>query len=262
VLPADAELRGGVVAVMIPRSRATWYAISGAVLSLGEPIGLLMLRELSGDRSIVSELSQEFLTYAYVFVTMAIVFSALGYLVGRQADRLALLSQTDALTQLPNRRAFQYRLSLELRRAQRYRAPMSLLLADVDGLKRINDEHGHAAGDQAIRRVADAIMATLRASDFGARWGGDEFAIVLPNADTDAARHSAERLLEQVSKDRDDTTNAVTISVGIATFVAAASNGTTVEQLAQDADGALYTAKSAGKNRIAVAPREGEASAK
>jgi two-component system, cell cycle response regulator len=233
------------------RNRAAWSAAAGAILSLGEPIGLLIVRELSGRRSIVTELSQERVTYAYVFVTMALVLSILGYLVGQQADRLAMLSETDALTQLPNRRALRRRLLQDLRRSERYRIPMSLLVADVDGLKRINDEDGHAAGDRAIRRVAAAIRATLRAPDLGARWGGDEFAMVLPNTGSDAARHTAERLFAHLSGDGAE--NPVTMSVGIATFDPAHSKSTTVEQLEQIADGALYAAKSAGKNRITVA---------
>jgi diguanylate cyclase (GGDEF)-like protein len=232
-------------------NRAAWYAVAGAILSLGEPIGLLIVRELSGRRSIVTELSQERVTYAYVFVTMALVLSILGYLVGQQADRLAMLSETDALTRLPNRRALQRRLLQDLRRSERYQTPMSLLIADVDGLKRINDEHGHAAGDHAIRRVAAAISATLRAPDLGARWGGDEFAMVLPNTGADAARHTAERLVAHLSGD--GAANPVTMSIGIATFDPADSKSTTVEQLEEIADGALYAAKAAGKNRIIVA---------
>jgi diguanylate cyclase (GGDEF)-like protein len=240
--------------MMTRRGRASWYAAAGAILSLGEPIGLLIVRELSGVRPVVAELSQERVTYAYVFVTMATVLSALGYLVGRQADRLAALSETDALTRLPNRRALRHRLLQELKRAERYRTPISLLFADLDGLKRINDQGGHAAGDQAIRGVAAAITATLRTSDLGARWGGDEFAIVLPNTDAAAARHSAERLFAHLSgAGGDGASNPVTVSVGIATFDPAQSRNASAEQLEQSADRALYAAKAAGRNRIVAA---------
>jgi two-component system, cell cycle response regulator len=235
------------------RDRATWYAVAGAFLSLGEPIGLLIVRELSGTRPLLAELSQELATYAYVFVTMAVVLSILGYLVGRQADQLAALSETDALTRLPNRRALRHRLLDELRRAERYRMPMSLVFADVDGLKRINDQHGHAAGDQAIQRVAAAITATLRASDLGARWGGDEFAMVLPNTGADAACHSAERLFAHLAGADDAKSNQVTVSIGIATFDPARSRSISVEQLEQSADQALYAAKQGGRNRIVAA---------
>lgn len=238
---------------MIRRNRATWYAIGGAMVSLGEPIGLLIVRELSGDRSIVTELSQERVTYAYVFVTMAIATSVLGYLVGRQSDRLAALSETDPLTRLSNRRALKRRALHELRRAERDRLPISLLFADVDGLKRINDQHGHAAGDQAIRRVAAAITATLRASDLGARWGGDEFAMVLPNTRSDAAERSAERLFAHLSEDSGGAPSPVTISVGIATFDPAHAKSMSLKELEESADRALYAAKAAGRNRIVAA---------
>src|SRR5678815_298156 len=175
-------------------SRALVYAAAGVVLSLGEPIGLLFVREIYGARSIPVELLLERVTYIYVSVTTAILIGSLGYLLGRQADRLEALSETDALTGLANRRAFRRRLTDDLRRARRYGSPVSLLLVDVDGLKRINDERGHSAGDRVIRRVADAITATLREADLGARWGGDEFAVLMPDTPGDAARHSAERL--------------------------------------------------------------------
>jgi diguanylate cyclase (GGDEF)-like protein len=243
-----------LLSALISRTdRATWYAIAGAVLSLGEPIGLLVVRELSGARPVLTELSEERVTYAYVFLTMAIVLSALGYIVGRQADRLTALSETDALTRLPNRRALRQRLVHELKRAERYRTPVSLLFVDVDGLKQINDQYGHAAGDQAIRRVAAAITATLRASDLGARWGGDEFGMLLPNTGSDSARQSAERLFADLPREDGDPANRVTVSVGVATFDPAQTKSMTIEQLAQAADRALYAAKEAGRNRIVAA---------
>jgi diguanylate cyclase (GGDEF)-like protein len=238
---------------MAAGDRATKYALAGAALSLGEPIGLLIVRELSGTGPVMVELWQERATYAYVFVTMAIVLSVVGYAVGRTADRLAMLSQTDSLTGLRNRRAFQHQLVQELRRAERYGAPMSLLVADLDGLKQINDQHGHAAGDDAIRSVASAITSTLRTSDLGARWGGDEFAMVLPNTDPAAARHSAERLFARLSIASNGAGRAVTVSVGIATFEPARARSTTAEQLEALADRALYAAKAAGRNQIQVA---------
>src|SRR5262245_33318822 len=138
-------------------SRPVRYAITGALLSLGEPIGLLVVREAVGYRGIPAELMLERVTYIYVFVTTAILLGLLGYLLGRQTDRLEQSSETDALTSLPNRRALYRRLNDDLRRADRYGSPVSFLLIDVDGLKRINDADGHTAGDHAIQRVADAI---------------------------------------------------------------------------------------------------------
>ena len=237
-------------------NRAVRYAIAGALLSLGEPIGLLIVREVFGDRGIPTELLLERATYTYVFVTTAVLLGCLGYLLGRQTDRLEALSETDTLTGLPNRRALRRRLTEDLRRATRYGSPVSLLLVDVDDLKRVNDADGHAAGDRVIQRVADAIAVTLREADFGARWGGDEFAVVLPNTSAQAARQSAERLTAQITRQSGrDSAAPVTISVGAATFDPARATRTaaTVEQLARVADEALYAAKRAGRNRIHAA---------
>jgi diguanylate cyclase (GGDEF)-like protein len=193
-------------------------------------------------------------TYLYVFVTTAVIMATLGYLLGRQTDRLAALSETDALTGLPNRRSLRKRLTDEVRRATRYASPVSLLILDIDGLKRINDEQGHGAGDRLIRRVAASITAALRGSDLGARWGGDEFAVVMPNADRAAAYHLAERLMTHLAKQQaGDADPPVTVSIGIATFDPASNGDPSIERLAREADAALYAAKRSGRNRIRAA---------
>ena len=231
-------------------SRALIYAAAGVLLSLGETIGLLFVREISGVRSIPTELTLERVTYLYIAVTSAVLLGALGYLIGRQADRLEALAETDALTGLANRRVLRRRLAEDLRRARRYGWPVSLLLLDVDGLKRVNDEKGHAAGDRVIRRVADAITATLREADVGARWGGDEFAIVMPNTHGEAAGHSAERLATHLRWGDGVHAESVSVSVGIATFDPAHGERVDPEELARRADEAMYSAKRAGRDRI------------
>jgi diguanylate cyclase (GGDEF)-like protein len=229
------------------------YAIAGAILALGELVGLLVVREMHEMRPIAAELLEERATYIYFLLTTAIVQACLGYLLGRQTDRLAELSETDVLTGLPNRRALERRLADELRRAARYRVPVSLVLVDVDGLKRINDRGGHAAGDRAIRRVAASIAATLRGSDLGARWGGDEFAVVMPNATSAAAHRLGERLMAHLSEHPDHADGTVTVSIGIAVFDAATTSDRTAEQLSHAADQALYAAKTSGRNQIRAA---------
>lgn len=233
--------------------RAVSYATAGAILALGELIGLLVVREMHDPQPISAELLQERSTYIYFLLTTAVVQACLGYLLGQQTDRLAELSETDVLTGLPNRRALRRRLTDEIRRASRYRGPLSLLLLDVDGLKRINDQRGHAAGDRAIRRVAASITATLRGSDLGARWGGDEFAIVMPNATSGSARRLGERLMTHLSEHQDEADGTVTISIGIAVFDSAAVSDESVEQLSRAADEALYAAKASGRNQIRAA---------
>jgi diguanylate cyclase (GGDEF)-like protein len=238
----------------LARRRALWYAAAGAVLSLGEPIGLLIVREIYAPRPIATELFSERLTYLYLFLTTAIVLACLGYFLGRQTDRLEALSETDALTGLANRRALRRRLTEEFRRSVRYGSPVSLLIVDVDHLKRVNDTQGHAAGDRLIRHVAAAIAGTLRGSDLGARWGGDEFAIVAPNASAKAAHRSAERLVAHLAAEPvPGVSTRATVSIGIATFDPGAQGGADPEELIRAADAAMYVAKTSGRNRIRAA---------
>ena len=235
--------------------RSLWYAAVGAILSIGAPTGLLLLRELYAPRPVETELLSDRLTYVYILLTTSIVLAVFGFIVGLQADRLAELSQTDALTGLANRRALSLHLERELRRSVRYGVPASLLLIDVDGLKEVNDREGHSAGDRVIRNVAEAITDGLRDTDFGARWGGDEFAIVAPNTTADAALRSAERLIVRVAKERGgrNSWRTATVSIGIATFDPAQAKDCDLEQLVRAADDALYRAKGSGRNRVQAA---------
>lgn len=238
----------------VRQTRSIWYAAAGAVLALGAPTGLLILRELSRPRPVATELSADRVTYLYVLVATIVVLAVLGFVVGRQADELAALSETDPLTGLPNRRALRRHLAEEFDRSLRYGTPVSLLVIDIDGLKQLNDTDGHAAGDRVIRSVADAISRGLRHSDFGARWGGDEFAIVAPNTSLGAVRSSAERLVERVAKESAAGGHRpATVSVGIATFDPLENKYADLDALVRAADDALYHAKESGRNRVAAA---------
>jgi two-component system cell cycle response regulator len=231
-----------------------WYAAAGAILAVGAPTGLLIVRELYAPRAISTELSSERLTYLYVLISTAVVLAFLGFVLGRQADRLAALSETDVLTGLANRRALRRRLAEEFRRSKRYRMPVSLLLVDIDGLKQLNDTHGHAAGDRMIRTVADAIVRGLRESDFGARWGGDEFAILAPNTSANAAHSSAERLVARVADQHDaHLGRRPTVSIGVATYDPTHGRYADLDALVRAADDALYRAKAGGRNRVDAA---------
>jgi diguanylate cyclase (GGDEF)-like protein len=131
---------------------------------------------------------------------------------------------------------------------------VSLLLVDVDGLKRVNDSAGHAAGDTLIRGVAATIMEELRGSDFAGRWGGDEFAIVALNTDGDAAHASAERLAAQVRRRSEaNALGTTTVSIGVATLDPTRGIHKDVDALVRAADTALYRAKGDGRNRVRAA---------
>jgi diguanylate cyclase (GGDEF)-like protein len=216
-------------------------------------LGLLLLRAAFSSVSPALDFLSNRLTYVYVFGVTAAVFLVLGYILGRQIDELRRLSTTDSLTRLANRRAFQARLRDEWRRTRRYRSPLSLLLVDVDGLKRINDERGHAVGDRVLRTAARAIATTMRATDMGGRWGGDEFAIVAPNTGRSSANRLAHRLLHEVEARARGLELAVTVSIGVATFEPNSHAPATAEWLLNAADAALYRAKSDGRNRVNVA---------
>ncbi len=163
------------------------------------------------------------------------------------AERLA---RTDALTGLPNRRAFIERLTAELAHARRARAPVCIAYIDVDNFKAVNDAKGHAEGDELLKEIASAIRETVRASDVAARIGGDEFAVLFTDATRVAVEPLARRLLARCQGLGDRYPGRdVGASVGMAWFDSAPD---APEILLDRADGAMYQAKSAGKHRFAL----------
>ncbi len=167
-----------------------------------------------------------------------------------QAERMAT---TDGLTGLLNRRTFNALLERRLREAQRYERPLSLLLLDIDHFKKVNDTHGHPAGDAVLRGVAGVAQKQARETDLVARYGGEELALILPETDVRGALAIAERIrkaVEATPHATDQGTLKVTLSVGLAMWPGA---GELPEQLLQDADRALYRAKQNGRNRVEAA---------
>jgi diguanylate cyclase (GGDEF)-like protein len=230
------------------------YAVAGALLGLGAPAGLLLVRlrhRRLSVRTITREIQAERETYIYSAVSTTLVFAFFGGALGLYADRLARLATTDPLTGLFNARAFHERLRQELGRAVRYREPLSLLIVDLDGLKGVNDQYGHEAGDAALRLVAAAIRSGLREIDLGARLGGDEFAVLAPRTNEESVRVLAERLRALVAKDVNGLTGGgATISIGIASLVPSRDERPTPASLMAAADEALYSAKREGGDRV------------
>jgi diguanylate cyclase (GGDEF)-like protein len=155
-------------------------------------------------------------------------------------EELRRIASHDPLTQLPNRRAFESTLRRELRRVDRTRTPLALLLMDLDEFKRLNDDHGHAAGDEGLREVARALVRTVRGSDHVFRWGGDEFAALLPDTDVAGAATMVERLRTAVA-DLETPGADLALSVGVA--VHAPGDPLDEDALLSRADAAMYAAK-------------------
>ena len=166
-------------------------------------------------------------------------------------ERALALAARDSLTNLLNRRAAQSRLEEEVARAARSGQALCLLMVDLDDFAIINNTYGHHAGDVALRMVAQALSSSVRAMDVSARYGGDEFVVLLPETDLEQGLASAERIGEAIAALQviDGTTSVTTgASIGVAAFP---EHGRTPEELLRSADQAAYAAKNAGKGRVA-----------
>lgn len=235
-------------------SLAVRFAVLGAVLGLGAPAGALLLRVLAGAAP-AAELREHAFFYLYGLIGTCLVFAAAGFITGRRADRLRRgrdryqqLSEIDSLTLLANAETFRRHYTRSVEHAARSGEPLSLLMIDVDQLKALNDELGHSFGSAVLRHVAGVLDELKRAGDLAARWGGDEFTLLMPGADTDTARLRAESILERLRAQplraggRERTVSA---TIGVAT-----ANGSAEEDLFEVADRALYAGKRAGRGQV------------
>ncbi len=173
--------------------------------------------------------------------------------MAKMNQKLREMSYKDDLTGIYNRRYFNLALEEEIRRAERYRHTFSLVILDIDHFKLINDEHGHASGDKVLADIGRILKEDSRSSDVVCRFGGEEFAVILPETDVDNGRFFAEKMLQSVRRHDfvldSELTVKVTTSAGVSMYP---SGGDNFEDLVNTADKALYRAKSEGRDRVCV----------
>lgn len=221
------------------RRRGSLYAFVGALGGLFVTGGLYALSRLTDART-------------GLWLASGAAVALIGALVGRRLYRLHRATQLDPGTGIYNRRFFYQRLIHEVQLAGRTRRPLSLVFIDVDDFKRVNDRYGHLVGDQVLRLVARSLYRGIREEDVVARWGGEEFALLLPDTGQEEASVVAERVRRLVANGCTRCSEGeitVTISLGVATYPRC---GRTASDLVRMADRALYSAK-AHKNEVALA---------
>jgi len=188
-----------------------------------------------------------------LFAIISVLFFV-SYLKVHKSEQLSEnASLTDQLTGLPNRRSFDYRLSLEWKRAARDQTAISILIMDLDNFKKYNDSFGHQQGDKALKSFANTLNNALkRPGDFGARWGGEEFIALLSGTDAIGAMDLAEKIRQSVQdmdiSAADIEATKITVSIGVNTWVY--GDNSTLEEFISRADMALYNAKGSGRNKV------------
>ena len=150
------------------------------------------------------------------------------------------------MTTISNRKKFEADLAKEIARSNRYKHPFSLVLFDVDCFKSINDSRGHEAGDEVLKAIASLVSSNIRKIDIFARWGGDEFVLILPGIAIEQANLVSEKLRQSISQMQTLPDTSVTCSFGVAEY----RSGDSLTVLLAEADGALYNAKKSGRNRV------------
>ncbi|WP_286237206.1 sensor domain-containing diguanylate cyclase [Neptuniibacter halophilus] len=166
--------------------------------------------------------------------------------LAEKVEEIEYIASRDALTGAYNRRMFEQLIDIEIKRAQRYSQPMCVILADIDLFKEINDRYGHKMGDKVLANVAGLLREHIRDSDVLARWGGEEFAIILPNTLSDMALEMAERLRKLIARQKTDGKVQVTCSFGVTQYHQLDSGDTLFARM----DQALYQAKESDRNNV------------
>ncbi|MGP0170578.1 sensor domain-containing diguanylate cyclase [Pseudomonas sp. NCHU5208] len=201
------------------------------------------------DKALVGIRQGLYLNLLLCLLVTVIVLTLVSLVIRRYQQRIAALATTDALTELPNRRGFDILAEKALQEAQRDNSPLCAVLLDLDNFKQINDQYGHLAGDEVLRRFAEQLRGALRQSDILCRWGGEEFILLLKNTEHQAAHELAEKLRQRCAEQRypvEGERLQVTVSLGLSQW----QTGESLHALLGRTDRALYRAKQAGRDRV------------
>ena len=226
------------------------FAIGGLALALAAALGAPAVAHVL---SYSLKLALEPMLVAVSFI-VAFVFIAAGWALGRRVDKLADEARRDPVTRVGNRRHWEESLKEEVARARIAKMPLSLMVVDVDNLKKLNDAGGHQAGDVALGVVGDVLNESCRSRDVAARFGGDEFALLLPRTKASEAQVVAERIRSEIRRRRGTlpapVDDLLSVSIGICDLASTMTQ--TPEGLFEAADRALYIAKEDGRDRVEV----------
>lgn len=230
-----------------------------SALTLGKLITLLEFLLITSVYFFLGQAVYETSTFSFTdFGEIMVLFAPIllvGYVTTLLAadveyarEELLLLSDTDELTGLKNRRAFNSELSMEVKKAIRYTRPFAIMMLDADYLKQVNDKYGHDVGDKLIVSISHVIKDSLRETDILARYGGDEFVVMLPDTNDGKAFDVAERIriaVENTSISADGTRVSSTLSIGVACYP---EDSDEIDEIRKKADKALYLSKHNGRN--------------
>ena len=246
----DTEVVGAgmtfVLVYIVPISLASWFAgiRYGIIIALISSFSWLDVYITHRYAILLSSvaIANIFIKFS-IFMSYAVLIGSLKEAVKREKA----IARTDDLTGLANSRAFLDALAKEIDRSTRYERVVSMIYMDLDNFKLVNDTHGHHAGDKALKETARVLASVFRATDTAARMGGDEFAVLLPETDSESAVVSAGKLVREFQNMSEINQWPITLSIGVATFTNPPKDKDAILKLADDL---MYSVKKSGKNRI------------
>jgi len=231
--------------ISLPALRASY----GFILSFASPLGWVVIQILAGRDPFAKEHNDPLL-YLYMSIATAVVFSSLGYFIGKRELMITDMALTDGLTGLYNKRYFNTRLDQEFERYARHKHPMAVIQIDLDFFKKINDTFGHQVGDEILIKVASMMKESCRKNEIAARVGGEELCIIALDCDQPEALQLAERLRYKINNlhyCHQELEIPVSASLGVACADESTFSGRDVYL---HADLALYEAKRTGRNKV------------